>query len=101
METKDNRFSANFVKNFLFMRNSVRQPWISGSFINSHLTSYDGVTYSEEESLIMYGSYFFLSDTRYEHSRKVFGISDVLANVGGYLASLLAIYGTLGDYINR
>ena len=45
-------------------------PWTSNTIsTNNHNTTYDGKVFELEKTDVLFGSYFFLSENRYEHTR--------------------------------
>jgi hypothetical protein len=50
---------------------------------------------------MMFGTYFFLSNVRADHSRKVYTIVDLLSNTGGIISSLMGVGAALATYINK
>jgi len=58
------------------------------------------LNYGIESEEILYGSYFFLSDTRTDHHRDVYNIMNLLAQVGGVYSALFAVFGLIGGFIN-
>ena len=49
---------------------------------------------------IIYGQYFFLSDSSVEHQREVYNILNVLATFGGLANFLVKAFGVVGTFIN-
>ena len=53
-----------------------------------------------EKNDILFSAYFFLSNVKIEHTRKVYNIVDLLSELGGINAVLTSIIGGLAAYIN-
>ena len=74
---------------------------MSNSYTIHHLTSHDdGKTYQLEHEEILFGTFFFLSNSRTLHKRNLYDIVRFLADLGGLQAILLTFIGTVGGYIN-
>jgi len=69
--TRDERL--NFLagpRNFTFVDISTAPPWVSNHMNHKILnTTTDGITYKDDTVDMLYGTYFFLSYTRTEHTR--------------------------------
>ena len=50
---------------------------------------------------MIYGTYFFLSNVKTDHSRKVYTIVDLLSNTGGIVTALMGIGASLATYVNK
>ena len=76
--------------------------WISTSYTSEQYVSTDGgKTYDNEEEVMLFGTYFFLSNTRTIHMRSLYNIVRFLSEIGGIQASVMVIFGAIGTYINR
>ena len=73
---------------------------MSNSYVISHNTSMDGVTFDNQEDRIFYGTYFFLSNSRSEHSRRLYTVLDLLAQIGGMYSIFFTIAYLCGHYVN-
>ena len=49
----------------------------------------------------MMATYFFLSDIKTVHVRKVYNLFDLLSSLGGMIASLMGVGTAIGTYINK
>jgi len=49
----------------------------------------------------MLGTYFFLSNERYEHHRKVYNVVKLLSELGGLFSVLATVFGMLSRYLNK
>lgn len=74
--------------------------WLSTSYSYTHNTTYDGKTYNDESNEILFGSFFFLSNIRSEHERKVYNIMDLITELGGIGSALIAGFSAMGAFIN-
>jgi len=74
VETRDNRYKPYQKIHYKFLNADRGQSWSAKSYIRGHNISLDGEHYFKEENTIYFGSYFFLSDIRIEHSRQLFNI---------------------------
>ena len=75
--------------------------WSSKLYTAYHNTSYDGIHYQIESYDIMSGTYFFLSNERYEHLRKVYNVVNLISELGGLFSVLVTVIGMLGRYLNK
>ena len=76
--------------------------WTAGSYDQTISVSDDGgVEYKTERRIMVFGTYFFLSNTRSEHQRKVYNVVDLLSNVGGIMTSFLGVGAALATYVNK
>ena len=79
----------------------VKGPiWVSDAYNTNHNTSYDGVEYNEEQSKILFASFFFISNLKAEHTRDVYNIINLLAELGGIYCSFYALMKSFGATIN-
>lgn len=59
-----------------------------------------GETFFDVEDGVIFGMYFFINDSRIEHTRIVYNILQVLSEIGGIFSSLLLGFGTVGRMFN-
>jgi hypothetical protein len=52
------------------------------------------------EDEILFGAFYFLGNTRGEHTRIVFNVMDIFAELGGFYAFFYGILMAIGSYIN-
>lgn len=84
--------------------------WISKSFFNNHNVITDKGPSTEAADEILFGTYFFLSNVRYEHTRRIANymvLSESIPNkliviglTGGVFVLLYSIFSTIAQYIN-
>ena len=72
----------------------------SESWAVAHNITSDGQHYEVTSERVLFTSYYFLSDIRHEHIRRVYNILDILSELGGIKAALFAIFGALSKSIN-
>ena len=75
--------------------------YLADTYKYKHSTkSIDSNKYKTEEDLILFGGYFFLSNSRTIHIRTVYNIVDILVQVGGIYSALFTVLNIVGRYIN-
>ena len=50
---------------------------------------------------MLFGTYFFLSDIKYLHSRESYTVLDLLSDIGGFFGIILGTVALLGDRVNE
>ena len=99
---QDNRFLL-FLRNnyFEFLSVLKEAPWTSSTYVRVHSTTTNGKDYYLESNQIYFGTYFFLSEIKLEHERKLQNVMDLISQIGGLFASLIAFFGYLGASLNN
>jgi len=86
--------------NFKFL--SIEQ--LSANYMDGHLhseeSSTDGITYSTIIDEPLWGAFFFLSSKRYQHTRELWSIIDVMSKFGGLSSTILGLCGVPALFIN-
>ena len=105
VETNDNRLNifAN-PKDYSFMDFTVNPTWIgfSEAWPVDNVTRDGGVSWKEKESqLILFGSYFFMSEERVVHHRQLQNIMQVLADFGGIQEIFLFLFVVICTFNNE
>ena len=100
VETEDWLYSST--KHFYsFLSNIQGAAWTSKLYLKDEMVSLDGgLTEINTLNNLMLGMYFFVADSREEHSRQVYTFTSVLSETGGISSSLIAIIGGVVTVIN-
>ena len=88
-------------KVYKFLSMSKDPLWVGKPSYSTLNMTLDGTNFHQETRQTLYGSYFFVSNERVEHSRKVYSIVDLLAALGGLLSLLLAVFKGIGHFFNK
>ena len=65
------------------------------------LITYDGNNKSISNDTLIFGSYFFLDDTRYEHRRDVQKFLHLISTFGGFGSAIYNTVSLVGFYVNQ
>lgn len=70
----------------------MNPAWIGPSVNWTKEITFDGVSYKNETNLVIFGTYFFLSDDMLEHSRQVYTIIQVISDFGGLIDIVIWLF---------
>ena len=100
--TNDFRHPSSYEeKKFMFLEVVINPMWVGPSKFMKYNVSHDmGETYHSETPIVLFGSYFFVSEERREFKREVFTIVDLLSKVGGLVSLLNIAFIVIGTVIN-
>ena len=60
-----------------------------------------GKTFNNQKSLVLYGTYFFLSNELVNHTRKAENILEIISNLGGMFEILWVLFMYIGNSVNN
>ena len=90
-----------FYNIYKFVKISQNPIWISDTVPWKSNQSIDGgQTYKEIEDIILFGAYYFLGNSKAEHTRTVFNIADFMAEIGGFYTIVSGALMIIGNYMN-
>ena len=70
------------------------------SYVSNRKFSLDGKTFSNKREIILFGTYFFLSNELVIHQISVSTIFDLIAKHGGLTSTVFGLALALGSYVN-
>ena len=75
VEAQDDRYLISRKFNYSFLSVTINPSWESETaFMKYESITTDGVKYEDISSEVLFGAYFFLSETKIEHTREVYDI---------------------------
>ena len=106
VETNDDRLNILAKPNqYQFIDYTVNPTWIGSSeywILNATRGDpKDNTTFKNETQLLLFGSYFFLSEESVKHSRTAENIMQVVGDFGGVLEIFLFGFIVFGNYVNQ
>jgi hypothetical protein len=103
VESNDDRWFSLFTspRTEKFIDNIFYPVWIGESFSQPSMVSRDGITFKKESQLMLFGSYFFLSDETLLHTRKAYDLLSVLSDFGGILEIFMFIFFAVWNKYNE
>ena len=103
MHTEDFRFAVSAKgQEFSFLRINSLPAWTASEYKVSQNTSFDGgLTFKTTQKQVLFGAYFFLSDSRETHHRVAKNVLALISELGGFFSSVIVIFSIIGNTINR
>lgn len=99
--TYDQRLNPAYHDTYSFFKVDAGAVWHSHSYHLTQRVSTDGgKKYEDVTEEIIFGSFFFLSNIRAEHTRKLYNILNLLTEIGGIQATMYAFINMIGTYFN-